>query len=65
MARQRAESAGWFIALTADVEWRAAGRMPPVWEYLTNPPTILAATGSPELRRFLGGLWAWPGGSRA
>ncbi|MEV6774575.1 family 2 encapsulin nanocompartment cargo protein terpene cyclase [Nocardia sp. NPDC051030] len=25
----------------------------------------LAATGSPELRRFLGGLWAWMGGNRA
>ncbi|MFQ6394143.1 family 2 encapsulin nanocompartment cargo protein terpene cyclase [Nocardia sp. KC 131] len=27
--------------------------------------TVLAATGSAELRRFLGGLWAWMGGSRA
>ncbi|WP_280385006.1 family 2 encapsulin nanocompartment cargo protein terpene cyclase [Nocardia wallacei] len=25
----------------------------------------LAATGSPALRRFLGGLWAWMGGNRA
>ncbi|WP_330181756.1 family 2 encapsulin nanocompartment cargo protein terpene cyclase [Nocardia sp. NBC_01503] len=25
----------------------------------------LAASGSPELRRFLGGLWAWMGGNRA
>ncbi|MFI9511119.1 family 2 encapsulin nanocompartment cargo protein terpene cyclase [Nocardia sp. NPDC052566] len=25
----------------------------------------LAAAGSPELRRFLGGLWAWMGGNRA
>ncbi|WP_109529991.1 family 2 encapsulin nanocompartment cargo protein terpene cyclase [Nocardia aurea] len=27
--------------------------------------TPLAATGSPELHRFLAGLWAWMGGSRA
>ncbi|MFI1918621.1 family 2 encapsulin nanocompartment cargo protein terpene cyclase [Nocardia sp. NPDC020380] len=27
--------------------------------------SVLAATGSPELRRFLGGLWAWMGGNRA
>ncbi|WP_268893445.1 family 2 encapsulin nanocompartment cargo protein terpene cyclase [Nocardia terrae] len=26
---------------------------------------VLAATGSPELRRFLTGLWAWMGGNRA
>jgi 2-methylisoborneol synthase len=25
----------------------------------------LAAAGSPELRRFLTGLWAWMGGNRA
>ena len=25
----------------------------------------LAAAGSPELRRFLAGLWAWMGGNRA
>ncbi|MFI6869833.1 family 2 encapsulin nanocompartment cargo protein terpene cyclase [Nocardia sp. NPDC050406] len=161
VARLRTEIAGWFIALTAEAGWRAAGRMPPVWEYLTNrqphsflpcmapldaiggyelsaaeytdarvrkvtttaalasqmvndlysmaredlsngrefnlptvyaaeekcsrreaveytavvhdelvhrfeaEATILAATGSPELRRFLGGLWAWMGGNRA
>ncbi|MEU1962428.1 family 2 encapsulin nanocompartment cargo protein terpene cyclase [Nocardia sp. NPDC019304] len=161
LARLRTEIAGWFIALGAEAGWRAAGRMPPVWEYLTNRqphsflpcmaptdvvggyelgaaeytdpavrrvvttaalasqmvndlysmaredlsngrefnlPTVLAAeercsrreavlrtaevhdelvhrfereaaplaaTGSPELRRFLAGLWAWMGGNRA
>jgi 2-methylisoborneol synthase len=161
LARLRTEIAGWFIALAAEGGWRAAGRMPPVWEYLTNRqphsflpcmapidviggyelsaaeytdprmrrlvttaalasqmvndlysmaredlsdgrefnlPTVLAveegcsrrdavqrtaavhdelvhrfereaaalaATGSPALRRFLGGLWAWMGGNRA
>ncbi|WP_216896985.1 family 2 encapsulin nanocompartment cargo protein terpene cyclase [Nocardia alni] len=161
VARLRTEIAGWFIALTAEGGWRAANRMPPVWEYLTNrqphsflpcmapidavggyelgaaeytdprmrrvvttaalasqmvndlysmaredlsegrefnlptvlaaeegcsrrdavqrtaevhdelvhrfesEATVLAATGSPELRRFLGGLWAWMGGNRA
>ncbi len=161
VARLRTEIAGWFIALTAEGGWRAAKRMPPVWEYLTNrqphsflpcmapidavggyelgaaeytdprmrrvvttaalasqmvndlysmaredlsdgwefnlptvlaaeegcsrrdavqrtaevhdelvhrfegEATVLAATGSPELRRFLGGLWAWMGGNRA
>ncbi|WP_245722178.1 family 2 encapsulin nanocompartment cargo protein terpene cyclase [Nocardia crassostreae] len=161
VARLRTEIAGWFIALGAEAGWRAAGRMPPVWEYLLNRqphsflpcmapldavggyelpapeytdprvrrvvttaalasqmvndlysmaredlsngrefnlPTVLAAeeqcsrreavertaevhdelvhrfeaeagalaaTGSPELRRFLGRLWAWMGGNRA
>ncbi|MFE3228810.1 family 2 encapsulin nanocompartment cargo protein terpene cyclase [Nocardia sp. NPDC059228] len=161
VARLRTEIAGWFIALGAEAGWRAAGRMPPVWEYLLNRqphsflpcmapidavggyevpaaeytdprvrrvvttaalasqmvndlysmaredlsggrefnlPTVLAAeeqcsrrqavqrtaevhdelvhrfeaeagalaaTGSPELRRFLTGLWAWMGGNRA
>ncbi|WP_245402021.1 family 2 encapsulin nanocompartment cargo protein terpene cyclase [Nocardia albiluteola] len=161
LARLRTEIAGWFIALAAEGGWRAAGRMPKVWEYLTNRqphsflpcmapidvvggyelsaaeytdprmrrvittaalasqmvndlysmaredqsggrefnlPTVLAAeqncsrheaivqtarvhdelvhrfegeaallaaTGSPALQRFLGGLWAWMGGSRA
>ncbi|BDT92636.1 terpene synthase [Nocardia sputorum] len=161
LARLRTEIAGWFIALGAEAGWRAAGRMPPVWEYLTNRqphsflpcmaptdvvggyelqaaeytdpavrrvvttaalasqmvndlysmaredlsngrefnlPTVLAAEercsrreavlrtaevhdelvhrfereaaplaalGSPELRRFLTGLWAWMGGNRA
>ncbi|WP_024803954.1 family 2 encapsulin nanocompartment cargo protein terpene cyclase [Nocardia sp. BMG51109] len=161
LARLRTEIAGWFIALGAEAGWRTAGRMPPVWEYLTNRqphsflpcmapidavggyelsapeytdprvrrvvttaalaaqmvndlysmaredlsggrefnlPTVLAAeedcprreavrrtaeihdelmhrfereaaplaaAGSPELRRFLGGLWAWQGGNRA
>ncbi|WP_231951364.1 family 2 encapsulin nanocompartment cargo protein terpene cyclase [Nocardia terpenica] len=161
VARLRTEIAGWFIALAAEAGWRAAGRMPPVWEYLTNrqphsflpcmapldavggyelpaaeyadprvrrlvttaalasqmvndlysmaredlsggrefnlptvlaaeegcsrhdavqrtaevhdelvhrferEATVLAATGTPELRRFLGGLWAWLGGNRA
>ncbi|MGK8524752.1 family 2 encapsulin nanocompartment cargo protein terpene cyclase [Nocardia asteroides] len=161
LARLRTEIAGWFIALGAEAGWRAAGRMPPVWEYLTNRqphsflpcmaptdvlggyelqaaeytapavrrvvttaalasqmvndlysmaredrsngrefnlPTVLAAeercsrreavlrtaevhdelvhrfereaaplaaAGSPELRRFLAGLWAWMGGNRA
>ncbi|GAB2692853.1 family 2 encapsulin nanocompartment cargo protein terpene cyclase [Nocardia thraciensis] len=161
LARLRTEIGGWFIALGAEAGWRAADRMPPVWEYLTNRqphsflpcmapidvvggyelsapeytdprvrrvvttaalaaqmvndlysmaredlsggrefnlPTVLAAeercprrvavrrtaevhdelvhrfereattlaaTGSPELRRFLGGLWAWMGGNRA
>ncbi|WP_039797462.1 family 2 encapsulin nanocompartment cargo protein terpene cyclase [Nocardia araoensis] len=161
LARLRTEIAGWFIALGAEAGWRAAGRMPPVWEYLTNRqphsflpcmaptdvvggyelqaaeytdpavrrvvttaalasqmvndlysmaredlsngrefnlPTVLAAEercsrreavlrtaevhdelvhrfereaaplaalGSPELRRFLAGLWAWMGGNRA
>jgi 2-methylisoborneol synthase len=161
VARLRTEIAGWFIALTAEAGWRAAQRMPPVWEYLANRqphsflpcmapidavggyelgaaeytdprvrrvvttaalaaqmvndlysmaredlsdgrefnlPTvlaaeqrcsrreailqtaevhdelmhrfereagILAADGSPALRRFLGGLWAWMGGNRA
>jgi 2-methylisoborneol synthase len=35
-ARLRTEIAGWFIALGAEAGWRQAGRMPPVWEYLTN-----------------------------
>ncbi|TQM26238.1 family 2 encapsulin nanocompartment cargo protein terpene cyclase [Nocardia bhagyanarayanae] len=161
LARLRTEIAGWFIALGAEAGWRAAGRMPPVWEYLANRqphsflpcmapidvlggyelsaaeythpamrrvtttaalaaqmvndlysmaredlsngrefnlPTVLAAEercsrreavlhtaavhdelvhrfereaaplaagGSPELRRFLVGLWAWMGGNRA
>ncbi|WP_052313834.1 family 2 encapsulin nanocompartment cargo protein terpene cyclase [Nocardia thailandica] len=161
LGRLRTEIAGWFIALGAEAGWRAAGRMPPVWEYLTNRqphsflpcmapidavggyelgapeytdpavrrvtttaalaaqmvndlysmaredlsngrefnlPTVLAAeercsradavvrtaevhdelmhrfereaaplaaAGSPELRRFLAGLWAWMGGNRA
>ncbi|MEV0252491.1 family 2 encapsulin nanocompartment cargo protein terpene cyclase [Nocardia sp. NPDC050712] len=161
LARLRTEIAGWFIALGAEAGWRTAGRMPPVWEYLTNRqphsflpcmapidvlggyelcaaeytdprvrrvvttaalaaqmvndlysmaredqsqgrefnlPTVLAAeencsrheavlhtaaiqdelvhrfeaeaaplaaAGSPELRRFLFGLWAWMGGNRA
>ncbi len=161
LARLRTEIAGWFIALGAEAGWRTAGRMPPVWEYLTNRqphsflpcmapidavggyelgaaeytdppvrrvvttaalaaqmvndlysmaredlsdgrefnlPTVLAAeencsrgeavlrtaeihdelmhrfereaaplaaAGSPELRRFLTGLWAWMGGNRA
>ncbi|WP_084484185.1 family 2 encapsulin nanocompartment cargo protein terpene cyclase [Nocardia anaemiae] len=161
LARLRTEIAGWFIALGAEAGWRAAHRMPPVWEYLTNRqphsflpcmapidvvggyelqaaeytdprvrrvvttaalasqmvndlysmaredvsdgrefnlPTVLAAeehcsrreavlrtaivhdelvhrfeqeagplaaAGSAELRRFLGGLWAWMGGNRA
>lgn len=161
LARLRTEIAGWFIALGAEAGWRAAGRMPPVWEYLTNRqphsflpcmaptdvlggyelraaeythpavrrvvttaalasqmvndlysmaredlsngrefnlPTVLAAeercsrreavlrtaevhdelvhrfereaaplaaAGSPQLRRFLAGLWAWMGGNRA
>ncbi|MEU6583589.1 family 2 encapsulin nanocompartment cargo protein terpene cyclase [Nocardia sp. NPDC046763] len=161
VARLRTEIAGWFIALGAEAGWRAAGRMPPVWEYLLNRqphsflpcmapidavggyevpaaeytdprvrrvvttaalasqmvndlysmaredlsggrefnlPTVLAAeeqcsrrqavqrtaevhdelvhrfeaeagalaaAGSPELRRFLTGLWAWMGGNRA
>ncbi|GAA5076202.1 family 2 encapsulin nanocompartment cargo protein terpene cyclase [Nocardia iowensis] len=161
LARLRTEIAGWFIALGAEAGWRTAGRMPPVWEYLTNRqphsflpcmapidvvggyelqaaeytdprvrrvvttaalasqmvndlysmaredrsdgrefnlPTVLAAeercsrreavlhtaavhdelvhrfeaeaaplaaAGSAELRRFLGGLWAWMGGNRA
>ncbi|WP_230329565.1 family 2 encapsulin nanocompartment cargo protein terpene cyclase [Nocardia aurantiaca] len=161
VARLRTEIAGWFIALGAEAGWRAAGRMPPVWEYLMNRqphsflpcmapidavggyevpaaeytdprvrrvvttaalaaqmvndlysmaredlsngrefnlPTVLAteeqcsrpeavrrtaevhdelvhrfeaeagtlaAAGSPELRRFLTGLWAWMGGNRA
>ncbi|QIS03071.1 hypothetical protein F5X71_12775 [Nocardia brasiliensis] len=161
LARLRTEIAGWFIALGAEAGWRGAGRMPPVWEYLTNRqphsflpcmaptdavggyevpaaeyadprvrrvvttaalasqmvndlysmaredlsngrefnlPTVLAAeencsrrdavlrtaevhdelvhrfeaeaaplaaAGSPELRRFLGGIWAWMGGNRA
>ncbi|MEC3919754.1 family 2 encapsulin nanocompartment cargo protein terpene cyclase [Nocardia sp. CDC160] len=161
VARLRTEIAGWFIALGAEAGWRAAKRMPPVWEYLLNRqphsflpcmapidavggyelsaaeytdprmrrvtttaalaaqmvndlysmaredlsngrefnlPTVLAAeeqcsrreavqrtaevhdelmhrfeaeasllaaTGSPELRRFLTGLWAWMGGNRA
>ncbi|MEU1210056.1 family 2 encapsulin nanocompartment cargo protein terpene cyclase [Nocardia sp. NPDC005825] len=161
VARLRTEIAGWFIALGAEAGWRAAGRMPPVWEYLLNRqphsflpcmapldavggyelpaaeysdprvrrvvttaalasqmvndlysmaredlsggrefnlPTVLAAeencsrreavrrtaevhdelvhrfeaeagalaaTGSPELRRFLTGLWSWMGGNRA
>ncbi|WP_446221857.1 family 2 encapsulin nanocompartment cargo protein terpene cyclase [Nocardia sp. IBHARD005] len=161
LARLRTEIAGWFIALGAEAGWRAAHRMPPVWEYLTNRqphsflpcmapidavggyelsaadyadpavrrvvttaalaaqmvndlysmaredlsggrefnlPTVLAAeegcsraeavqrtaqihdelmhrfereaaplaaSGSPQLRRFLAGLWAWMGGNRA
>ncbi|RDI49588.1 family 2 encapsulin nanocompartment cargo protein terpene cyclase [Nocardia mexicana] len=161
LARLRTEIGGWFIALGAEAGWRAADRMPPVWEYLTNRqphsflpcmapidvvggyelsapeytdprvrrlvttaalaaqmvndlysmaredlsggrefnlPTVfaaeeqcprraavrrtaeihdelvhrfereasaVAATGSPALRRFLGGLWAWMGGNRA
>lgn len=161
LARLRTEIGGWFIALGAEAGWRGAGRMPPVWEYLTNRqphsflpcmapidvlggyelsaaeythpamrrvtttaalaaqmvndlysmaredlsngrefnlPTVLAAEercsrreavlhtaavhdelvhrfereaaplaagGSPELRRFLVGLWAWMGGNRA
>ncbi|QIS11249.1 family 2 encapsulin nanocompartment cargo protein terpene cyclase [Nocardia arthritidis] len=161
LARLRTEIAGWFIALGAEAGWRAAKRMPPVWEYLTNrqphsflpcmapidavggyelpaaeytdpgvrrvtttaalaaqmvndlysmaredlsggrefnlptvlsaregctrheavqrtaevhdelmhrferEATVLAAAGSPELRRFLTGLWAWMGGNRA
>ncbi|GGN97136.1 family 2 encapsulin nanocompartment cargo protein terpene cyclase [Nocardia rhizosphaerihabitans] len=161
LARLRTEIAGWFIALGAEAGWRAADRMPPVWEYLTNRqphsflpcmapidavggyelgapeytdpavrrvvttaalaaqmvndlysmaredlsggrefnlPTVLAAeegcsradavlrtaqihdelmhrfereaaplaaAGSPQLRRFLAGLWAWMGGNRA
>ncbi|MBF6174373.1 family 2 encapsulin nanocompartment cargo protein terpene cyclase [Nocardia blacklockiae] len=161
LARLRTEIGGWFIALGAEAGWRTAGRMPPVWEYLTNrqphsflpclapidvlggyelsapeytdprvrrvvttaalatqivndlysmaredlsdgrefnlptvlaaeencprreavrrtadihdelvhrfeaEATVLAATGSPELRRFLGGVWAWMAGSRA
>ncbi|WP_194820390.1 family 2 encapsulin nanocompartment cargo protein terpene cyclase [Nocardia sp. XZ_19_385] len=36
LARLRTEIAGWFIALGAEAGWRTAGRMPPVWEYLTN-----------------------------
>lgn len=36
VARLRTEIAGWFIALAAEAGWRAAKRMPPVWEYLTN-----------------------------
>ncbi|GAB2667450.1 family 2 encapsulin nanocompartment cargo protein terpene cyclase [Nocardia goodfellowii] len=36
LARLRTEIAGWFIALGAEAGWRGAGRMPPVWEYLTN-----------------------------
>jgi len=36
LARLRTEIAGWFIALGAEAGWRAAGRIPPVWEYLTN-----------------------------
>ncbi|WP_245718042.1 family 2 encapsulin nanocompartment cargo protein terpene cyclase [Nocardia miyunensis] len=36
VARLRTEIAGWFIALTAEAGWRAAHRMPPVWEYLAN-----------------------------
>ncbi|MEV0295363.1 family 2 encapsulin nanocompartment cargo protein terpene cyclase [Nocardia sp. NPDC050710] len=36
LARLRTEIAGWFIALSAEAGWRVAGRMPPVWEYLTN-----------------------------
>ncbi|MCX4094396.1 family 2 encapsulin nanocompartment cargo protein terpene cyclase [Nocardia sp. alder85J] len=35
-ARLRTEIGGWFIALGAEAGWRTAGRMPPVWEYLTN-----------------------------
>lgn len=35
-ARLRTEIGGWFIALGAEAGWRAANRMPPVWEYLTN-----------------------------
>ncbi|WP_019929645.1 family 2 encapsulin nanocompartment cargo protein terpene cyclase [Nocardia sp. BMG111209] len=35
-ARLRTEIGGWFIALGAEAGWRNAGRMPPVWEYLTN-----------------------------
>ncbi|OXR44318.1 2-methylisoborneol synthase [Nocardia cerradoensis] len=161
LARLRTEIGGWFIALGAEAGWRAAERMPPVWEYLTNRqphsflpcmapidtvggyeidaagycdprmrravttaalaaqmvndlysmaredlsggrefnlPTVLAAeegctrreavqrtaaihdelvhrfeaeamalaaTGSPQQRRFLAGLWAWLGGNRA
>lgn len=161
LARLRTEIGGWFIALGAEAGWRAAGRMPPVWEYLANrqphsflpcmapidvvggyelgaadytdpavrrvvttaalasqmvndlysmaredlsggrefnlptvlaaeencsrreavgrtavvhdelvhrferEATVLAATASPQLRRFLAGLWAWMGGNRA
>lgn len=36
LARLRTEIAGWFIALGAEAGWRGAGRMPQVWEYLTN-----------------------------
>ncbi|AHH17356.1 hypothetical protein NONO_c25610 [Nocardia nova SH22a] len=36
LARLRTEIGGWFIALGAEAGWRAAGRMPPVWEYLAN-----------------------------
>jgi len=32
---------------------------------LMEPAAPLAAAGSPELRRFLTGLWAWMGGNRA
>lgn len=35
-ARLRSEITGWFTALAAEAGWRAADRMPPVWEYLTN-----------------------------
>ncbi|MFC9877210.1 family 2 encapsulin nanocompartment cargo protein terpene cyclase [Nocardia salmonicida] len=161
LTRLRTEIAGWFIALGAEAGWRAADRMPPVWEYMTNRqphsflpclapidvvggyelgaadyadpavrrvvttaalaaqmvndlysmaredlsggrefnlPSVLAAeegcgraeavqrtaqihdelmhrfereaaplaaSGSPQLRRFLAGIWAWMGGSRA
>ena len=36
VARLRTEIGGWFIALTAEAGWRAAHRIPPVWEYLAN-----------------------------
>lgn len=36
LARLRTEIGGWFIALGAEAGWRAAHRMPPVWEYLAN-----------------------------
>jgi|GEM_PF-988134 len=36
MGRLRSEITAWFTALTAEAGWRAADRMPPVWEYLTN-----------------------------
>ncbi|MBF6329850.1 family 2 encapsulin nanocompartment cargo protein terpene cyclase [Nocardia transvalensis] len=36
LARLRSEIAGFFLGVGAEAGWRAAGRMPPVWEYLTN-----------------------------